>query len=626
MAAKQKKQTKKQKKQKLVKKPTILNAFNYVDRFWQKNIFVIPLFIGLSFLIYFQCIPFGYVLDDQIVISDNNYTKKGVAGLWDIFANESFEGYFGEQKDLVQGGRYRPLSIMMFAVEYAISPANTKLNHFINIFLYGLCCLLLFRVLSQILPQKEEKWYLTLAFCISLLFLVHAVHVEAVANIKGRDEILAMIFGMSALHFSINYIKSKSIKDLIFMSVLFYLGLLSKENVLTFLGVIPMTLLIFTKGLGASIRKVFGLLAIITIAYLFQRYLIIGYLINTNPFTDVMNNPFADMNGAEKYATIFYTLLKYIGLSIIPHPLTHDYYPYHIPIMNWGKPSVLLSFLLHGLLFFYALLNWKKQPIISWSLLFYLFTISIVSNIIFGVGTFMNERFIFISSLGMITLLVYLFLHYLPERWPAAKSVGYGLVGFLFGFYAYKSFERVPVWESALSLNTAAVEVSKNSARANSFMATALYQESLKGGNPEEVKDMLIRGKAYADHALSIIPNYKNANIMKAGIAGELHKKGGSLQELLQAFREVGSVRPSIEFIEQYCDYLADRRDHFDEVKEFYYDLGWNVLNQEKNSYNYALKYLKKAYSMSSTDPRIRKAMSHTHRMLGNTAEAKRFE
>ena len=55
-------------------------------------------FIALSFILYFQCLTFGYVLDDKLVLSENTFTKKGFAGLWDIFSTDSFQGYFGEQK------------------------------------------------------------------------------------------------------------------------------------------------------------------------------------------------------------------------------------------------------------------------------------------------------------------------------------------------------------------------------------------------------------------------------------------------------------------------------------------------------------------------------------------------
>jgi hypothetical protein len=93
----------------------------FLIKYWP----AILLFFAASWGIYQACIPYNYVLDDKIVITDNEYTKKGFAGIWDIMTTESFEGYFGEKKDLVQGNRYRPLSIVTFAVEYGI---QDKLN------------------------------------------------------------------------------------------------------------------------------------------------------------------------------------------------------------------------------------------------------------------------------------------------------------------------------------------------------------------------------------------------------------------------------------------------------------------------------------------------------------------
>ena len=110
----------------------------------------------ISIAIYFQTSSYGYVLDDAIVIEDNNYTKKGFGGIWEIMTTESMQGYFGEQKNLVQGNRYRPLSLVSFAVEYGIfGDKNPGFSHFINILLYALSCILLMRCF-QLLIYKEK--------------------------------------------------------------------------------------------------------------------------------------------------------------------------------------------------------------------------------------------------------------------------------------------------------------------------------------------------------------------------------------------------------------------------------------------------------------------------------------
>ena len=90
------------------------------------------------FLIYYKSFSFRYVLDDSVVITVNLFTKQGIKGIGKKNSTESFTGYFGEQKDLVQGARNRPLPIASFAVEYEIFGENPHLSHFINILLYGI--------------------------------------------------------------------------------------------------------------------------------------------------------------------------------------------------------------------------------------------------------------------------------------------------------------------------------------------------------------------------------------------------------------------------------------------------------------------------------------------------------
>ena len=61
----------------------------------------------------------------------------------------------------------------------------------------------------------------------------------------------------------------------------------------------------------------------------------------------MLNNPFLGMTLAEKYATITHTLGRYLLLLVVPHPLTHDYYPKTIPVMSWSHWSVIISLVLH---------------------------------------------------------------------------------------------------------------------------------------------------------------------------------------------------------------------------------------------------------------------------------------
>ena len=62
-----------------------------------------------------------------------------------------------------------------------------------------------------------------------------------------------------------------------------------------------------------------------------------GYeIFNKEIQENLLNNPFIYSTKAEEIATVFFTWLLYFKLLIFPHPLTHDYYPKQIPILNFS--------------------------------------------------------------------------------------------------------------------------------------------------------------------------------------------------------------------------------------------------------------------------------------------------
>lgn len=625
---------KKKKKQAVIKtlstkdKKEVQTHIHQDYSFWKQNWIKASILFILCGILYFQGVDYGYVLDDVIVINENQFTTKGISGIADIMTNESMTGYFGEQKNLVQGNRYRPLSLVTFALEIEAFGMSPRVGHINNIIFYGLTCIVIFWMLYLLLINKDKKrnTYLGLAFITALMYTLHPVHTEAVANIKGRDEIMAMLFSGLTIISVLHYINNKKIWQLVLALIMFFLGLLSKENTITFLAIIPAAMYFFTDSRLVDYIKVVGALVVTTILYLLLRFNVAGVPDFNMVITDVMNNPFYGMSGTQKLATISFTLLKYVGLSIAPVQLSHDYYPYAIPILNWGDYRAILGLITHLALAAIIFWKWRSKSIISFALVFYLCALSIVSNVVINVGTFMNERFIFISTVGSCLMITYLLRDKLGNwKSPVGKYIAYGLLGLMAVGYFARTYSRIPAWESALTLNQSAVKVSTNSARANSFMSTALYNNAREENDRALKKEMLIQGQQYATKAASLIPNYKNAHLMRAGIAGELHKIDHDLPKLLAVFKDVGSHRPDIPFITEYIDYLGGNRMSENEVINFYYDLGYNELLLQKKNNRWAMHYLSKAYQITKTNSNLNKAIGDTYKMMGDITNANKF-
>lgn len=72
-----------------------------------------------SIALYANTFKHQYALDDEIVISKNEYVLRGIAGIPDIFSKDLFDSFYKQMNTTAQlaGGRYRPLAVATFAIE-----------------------------------------------------------------------------------------------------------------------------------------------------------------------------------------------------------------------------------------------------------------------------------------------------------------------------------------------------------------------------------------------------------------------------------------------------------------------------------------------------------------------------
>ena len=550
--------------------------------FFKENWLPIAIIVFFSIGLYIQTVTFDYALDDTMVIVKNKFTQRGFSGIGDIFKYESFRGYLGEQKQLLEGDRYRPLSIATFAAEQSLFGSNKAVSHFINILLYALTGILLFRVLLFMFPNPASQspngergstvWYLSIPYIATMLYMVHPLHVEVVANIKGRDDIIAFMGEIAAIYFTFKYLNGNKSKYLIYSFLTFSIGILSKESAITFLAIVPLTAHFFTNATFSQKVKVTLPIVAATIFYLILRLNAIGYLLSGKEITDLMNNPFFGMTFGEKTATIFYTLLMYLKLHIFPHPLTHDYYPYQIPKMTWSDWQVLLSLAVHMGLVVVILRGWKKRSIYAYAAAFYLVTLSIVSNLFVSVGTFMNERFAYHASLGFCIAVAYflnekmntvstgddLALQSNEATWH--KKITLAVFALLVLGFSIKTLMRVPDWYSGNTLNNAAIKYSSNSARANCFYAVSMWENTfnqLPKETPEwRKREVLDSMKFYFDKSVSILPKYGAAQKMRAAVASEYYKLDGNIETLIKVFDEVNRSGTYDAYVVEYLKYV----------------------------------------------------------------------
>ncbi len=470
-------------------------------------------------LLYANTLTHDYTQDDAIVIYDNMFTTDGISGIPGLLAKDTFYGFFKEEgkANLVSGGRYRPLTPVMFAVGWQLFGKNPFWGHLFNLLFYGCIGLLIFELIRRFKKRKGTDWTI-IAFITAMIFLAHPVHTEVVANIKGRDEIMTLLGSLLSLLAVWKALDTKKGVWYLVSAICMFLACMSKENAVTYIAIIPLTLWYFKEeSIGNSIMATLAPLVGV-ISFIAIRTAVLGFEFGDAP-NELMNNPFLKLvNGSyvpfstgEWAATIMFTLGKYVQLLFFPHPLTHDYYPRHIEVMSFGDISVWLSVLMYVILAIVAAIGLRKKSVMSYGILYFLLTLSIVSNIVFPIGTNMSERFLFMPSIGFSFVIAYYIFTKLSN-----KKLVYGILGFIVLLFSIKAIHRNGAWKNDFTLFNTDKHVSKNSAKINNAAAGSLSTAAFNETDPVKKKSMLQEAIERCDKAISIHPNYKNAYLIKA--------------------------------------------------------------------------------------------------------------
>ena len=505
------------------------------------------LIFAFAFLLYANTLTHEYTQDDAIVIYDNMFTTKGFEGIPGILKYDTFYGFFkteGKAK-LVAGGRYRPLTLVMFAAEVGLFGQSPFVGHLVSVLLYGLLGVVLYLVLFKLFSYRESIPYpAMIAFITTLLFVAHPVHTEVVANIKGRDEIVTLLGSLAALLFSLKAFSTNKITGHVLAGILFFLALMAKENAITFLAVVPLSYFIFTDAKIGKIALYTLPFFVAALVFLGIRGAVLGGNFTGSTSMELMNNPFLKIEGnrwvaftfSEKMATITYTLGKYLQLLVVPHPLTHDYYPRHVDLMSWGNWKVLLSVLAYIGLGIYALIGLLKKQPMSYAIIFYIATLSIGSNIVFPIGTNMAERFLFMPSIGFC-LGVGLLLMQLFQTEKINPKILFAIVGSIAFLFSIKTITRNFVWKDNFTLFTTDIAVSQNSAKLRNSVGGDLTAKAVLEKDETIKKGMLLEAVGHLKEAVRIHPTYKNAYLLMGNALYHLEEHENAITQYNHALR-----------------------------------------------------------------------------------------
>lgn len=480
----------------------------------------------------------GYAWDDAISITENPRVLKGLAGIPEHFQ-------FRDRAVLADFNGYRPITFSTFSLDIALFGQNPQAGHAMQLVYYSLLLLAIFFSLRAIFPDFHPFY----AFAATLLFAVHPLHVEVVANIKSRDEILAMLFGILSLRYFINFSRQPSPVSAVLSVLFFVLAMLSKEGSIALLGVMALSAWSFSPNRRKLLLSG-GFIAAQVVILLGVFLLLTGRLPGATPeetttgFVEniiVTNSHAVDMGFFQRLMNSGHLMLLYLREFIFPVDLVYTSGYNQIPVLEGFSVTGLLSLLLLIVvpLAMLWLLVRKKLPALTFGYFFFFISVLLYLHLLFPIADTMADRFMFMPSLGLCWMVVavvpgllkkkpsesplYFILGGLGtavkvEKGQASKSskqssnqgrssrdssitgksakrtsiiqrIGQGyllLITIALLFFYMLTWKRNPIWKSTLDLVTADMPKLANCGRAHYLYANELVKANQNSlGGPE---------------------------------------------------------------------------------------------------------------------------------------------
>lgn len=571
---------------------------------------------AFAFLLYANTLNHGYVLDDDVVYLKNKDVQAGFSGIGSILHHSFIYGFTGHNDQ-----SYRPVVLILYAVEKQFFGNNPHTGHFINVFLFALSCVLLYRLMKKLFQfsfSPLSKWRgVGGEVVIALLFAAHPIHTESIANIKGRDDILNFIFLVLSLLFILKHIDTSVKKYFLFSVLFFFLSLLCKEMAVTFLAIIPLTVYFFRD---VPMKKIAS--GLVSFAAAFGIYMLIrNSVLETVTFAEkmkVVNNALAAAtNLSDRTATAIFILGKYILLLFFPHPLSWDYSFNEIPIVAFTDIKVIITLIVFAVLGGFALLNLKTKNVFAYCILFFFITMSVVSNIFILIGATMGERFLFTPSLAFCIAIPFFIQRF-------GKNILFGITGVILILFSFKTFTRNNDWKDNFSLFASGVEATPNSSRAQSSLGSSYREQAEKeqDGN----KRMNLYGQAIVQYrkAVEILPDNTEA-LYNLGVC---YYAIGDKDNALKVYEQALKVTPEYTNASNNAGVIYFERKDYINAKKYFgqavkYDsnnsdaLGnLGAINHNLGNMKEAVEYYKKSLAINPANQNVRGNLAKAEQAL----------
>ena len=386
-------------------------------------------------------------------------------------------------------GNYHPLTILSYAFNFAISGLDPFSYLLVNYLFHIINTLLVFYFIWLI--SGNNKF---IAAFVAIIFGIHPMHVESVAWVAERKDVLYTFFFLLSLIQYWKYLSKGKRSHFWICFVFFILSLLSKPAAI----VLPLVLLLldYWKGKPITFKAIVGKTPFFLLSILFG---IITVMIQS-PSAMAGLNVFSI---SDRLFFACYVLMTYFFRFFVPHPLS-AFHPF--PLSNaitwdiYASPLFVVA-LLAAFWFF------RKNKVIVFGLSFYVINLLLVLQIISIGLTIVSERYTYVPYIG----LAFMFATLVTRFKKVSPKVSLGVAGIFILALGIITFQRTKVWKNSGTLWTDALKTYPTTPYARSNRANYLSKLALRP-DQKPFKDSIYK-VAFEDCAIALAsrPNHAPA-------------------------------------------------------------------------------------------------------------------
>ncbi len=485
--------------------------------------------------------------DDNEYVSDNLLIK----ALSPDNVNDIFNFTDSRHKNYTVKSLYVPLPLLTYGLEYYFFHLNPVAYHVTNLIFHLLNSLLVFWLI-YLISGKD-----LIAFFTALLFAIHPLHVESVAWISERKDLMYSMFYLLSIICYLYYIRGR--KHHFYLSLLFFfLSLLSKPMAIT----MPFLLFLFdyvekrrfNDRLFLEKTPFFGLFCLFFVIYV--SIMTATEMTGTKTSSNLLYNMCI-----ASYGLLFYIVKMFFPLSLsclYPYPDRPDNY---LPLPFIIAPFIVIT----AGIYIFRLRKYKK---IFFAILFFFITILPVSQLIPVPPGIVADRYTYIPLTGFFYMISdFLYFLYMDRFKDSIfkKFTLTVLTGIIIILLSFSSYERCKVWKDSITLWSDVI---------------TKY--------PSVMEAYLNRGMAYSDSGdyNQAMSDFACAITLRSDCAdaynnrGAVYKKVGAYDKAIEDFRHALRLKP--------------------DDAEIYYNLG--LCYRQLGSYDKALQSFSRAIDINPLD------------------------